>query len=100
TVVFSGSLSSKSKADLLELAQALDISLNGARNNPERIFLIQAQLDGRPQLKDDPKFTSLYGRLPGGQKRTHASIVDENTALGPAELLLRPAIRRRLNHLQ
>ncbi|KAG2064929.1 hypothetical protein BDR04DRAFT_1109372, partial [Suillus decipiens] len=74
TALFSGSLSSKSKADLLELAQALDISLDG--------------LDGRPQLKDDPKFTGLYGRLPGEQKRTHASMVDENAALGPAELLL------------
>ncbi|KAG2079261.1 hypothetical protein BDR04DRAFT_1086466 [Suillus decipiens] len=84
-IVFSGSLSSKLKADLLELAQALDISLDGARNNPERVSLMQAQLDGRPQLKDDPKFTGLYGRLPRGQKRTHASLVD---ALGPAELLL------------
>ncbi|KAG2076508.1 hypothetical protein BDR04DRAFT_1089633, partial [Suillus decipiens] len=68
---FSGSLSSKSKADLLELAQVLDISLNGSRNNPEHIYLIQAQLDGRSQLTDDPNFTGLHGRLPGGQKRTH-----------------------------
>ncbi|KAG2074071.1 hypothetical protein BDR04DRAFT_1229594 [Suillus decipiens] len=44
-------------------ARVLDISLSGSRNNPERISLIQAQLDGRPQLKDDPKFTGLYGRL-------------------------------------
>ncbi|KAG2071557.1 hypothetical protein BDR04DRAFT_1098027, partial [Suillus decipiens] len=100
TIVFSGSLSSKSKADLLELAQALDISRNGSRNNPERIFLIQAQLYGRPQLKDGPKFTGLYGRLPGGQKRTHASMVDENAALRPAKLLSRPAICRRFDHLQ
>ncbi|KAG2078607.1 hypothetical protein BDR04DRAFT_1087062, partial [Suillus decipiens] len=76
------------KSHLPELVQALDISLDGARNNPERISLIQAQLDGLPQLKDDPKFTGLYGRLPGGQKHTHASMVDENAALGPAELLL------------
>ncbi|KAG2064371.1 hypothetical protein BDR04DRAFT_1110212, partial [Suillus decipiens] len=88
TVVFSGSHSSKSKANLLELAQALNISLDGARNNFERVSLIQAQFDGRPQLKDDPKFTGLYGRLPRGEKRTHASMVDENAALRPAELLL------------
>ncbi|KAG2072886.1 hypothetical protein BDR04DRAFT_1096143 [Suillus decipiens] len=74
-IVFSGSLSSKLKADLLELAQALDISLD-------------AQLDGCPQLKDDLKFTGLYGRLPHEQKCTHASLVDENAALGPAKLLL------------
>ncbi|KAG2351134.1 hypothetical protein BDR07DRAFT_1502508 [Suillus spraguei] len=63
TVIFSGSLSSKSKADLLKLAQALDISLDGAQNNPEHVSLIQAQLDDHPQLKDDPKFTGLYGCL-------------------------------------
>ncbi|KAG2062823.1 hypothetical protein BDR04DRAFT_1111987 [Suillus decipiens] len=87
-IVFSSSLSSKLKANLLELMQALDMSLNGAQNNPECVSLIQAQLNGHPQLKDDPKFTGLYGRLPCGQKCTHASMVDKNAALGPAELLL------------
>ncbi|KAG2073941.1 hypothetical protein BDR04DRAFT_1094161 [Suillus decipiens] len=87
-IVFSGSLSSKLKADLLELTQALDISLDGTQNNPEHVSLIQAQLNGRPQLKDDPKFTCLYGHLPRGQKHTHTSMVDENAALGPAKLLL------------
>ncbi|KAG1859799.1 hypothetical protein F4604DRAFT_1791761 [Suillus subluteus] len=36
TVAFSGALSSKSKADFLELAQALGVSLENARNNGDR----------------------------------------------------------------
>ncbi|KAG2070107.1 hypothetical protein BDR04DRAFT_1100567 [Suillus decipiens] len=67
-IAFSGSLSSKLKADLLEITQALDISLDGAQNNPEC-------LDGCPQLKDDLQFTGLYGCLPRGQKCTPESLL-------------------------
>jgi hypothetical protein len=61
--------------------------------------LIQAQLDSCPQLKDDPKFTGLYGRLHHGQKRMHASMIDENIAPAASESLQieHPAIRRQLN---
>lgn len=85
TVLSSGSLGGKSKADLLKLTQALEISLNGAQNNPKHVFLIKAQLNGHPQLKDDPKFTGLYGCLPYGQKHTYTSMINENAA--PAESL-------------
>ncbi|KAJ8593533.1 hypothetical protein M405DRAFT_922894 [Rhizopogon salebrosus TDB-379] len=96
TMAFSGALSSKSKADLLELSQALGTSLDSARNNPERVALIQTHLDGHPQLKDDPKFAGLYSRVTRGQKRTHTTCtMDENTA--PADSLERSAVRRRLN---
>jgi len=96
TTAFSGTFSSKSKADLLELTQALGTSLDSARNNPERVALIQTHLDGHPQLKDDLKFAGLYNRIARGQKRAHTtSTMDENTA--PADSLERSAVRRRLN---
>ncbi|KAG2050500.1 hypothetical protein BDR06DRAFT_1011159 [Suillus hirtellus] len=98
TTAFSSSLNSKLKADLLELAQALSISLDGARNNAECIAVIQAHLDGHPQLKDDMKFAGLYGWAPHGQKRMHmhTSATDENVALASATVKQpeHPAVRR------
>ncbi|KAG2156706.1 uncharacterized protein EDB93DRAFT_1101553 [Suillus bovinus] len=62
TVAFSGALSSKSKADLLELAQALGVSLENARNNGDRCIHVdknahiqpaqQRQTENVPPLPD------------------------------------------------
>ncbi|KAG1827858.1 hypothetical protein DFJ58DRAFT_879711, partial [Suillus subalutaceus] len=68
---------------------------------PECIALIQAHLDGHPQLKDNMKFAGLYGRAPRGQKRTHAhtSTNDENVAPASATVAQpeHPAVHRQLN---
>lgn len=57
---FSGSLLSKRKADLVEIAEALGIS-ETAVNMPELRERIQVSLnDHVEQLKDDPRFSGLY----------------------------------------
>jgi len=73
--------------------------LDGTRNNAECIALIQAHLDGHPQLKDNMKFAGLYGRAPRGQKRTHTSTSDENVAPTTGEQPERPAVHHQLNDL-
>ena len=77
---FGGSLGHKSKPDLLELADALGISLEDARNNQERSEHIQSHLDTHLNLKDNPRFTGLYVRAIRSPKRTHAMLTanDEN----------------------
>ncbi|KAF8833206.1 hypothetical protein BDN67DRAFT_986176 [Paxillus ammoniavirescens] len=50
TLAFSGSLNSKLKLDLVELAGALGISLDGTHNNTDRIEQIQTHLNGNPNL--------------------------------------------------
>ncbi|KAG1742076.1 hypothetical protein EDD22DRAFT_851618 [Suillus occidentalis] len=98
---FSGALSSKSKADLLELAQALGVSLENARNNGDRCECIQAHLNNNPALKTDPKFAGLYGRT-RGQKRAHpTSTTTPNENIPPPpdveSSMHPPATRRRLD---
>jgi hypothetical protein len=68
--VFSGTLLSKSKADLLELAQALSIFLENTQNNRDQCECIQVHLNNHSALKSDPKFAELYG-CTRGQKCAH-----------------------------
>ncbi|KAG1812774.1 uncharacterized protein BJ212DRAFT_1368210 [Suillus subaureus] len=83
TTVFSSALSSKSKADLLEQAQALGISLENAWNNGDQCECIQAHLNNNPALKTDPKFAGLYGHT-RGQKCAHpTSMMASNENIPP-----------------
>ncbi|KIK75525.1 hypothetical protein PAXRUDRAFT_785687 [Paxillus rubicundulus Ve08.2h10] len=70
--------------------------MENAPNNTERVSRLQSHLDSNISLKDDPKFTGLYGRPPRGQKRTlpmNPLDVDENVLPEP------PSSRRRLNNM-
>ncbi|KAL4077627.1 hypothetical protein J3A83DRAFT_4185970 [Scleroderma citrinum] len=57
---FSGSLQSKKKAELLEIALALQISDRGTKEEVQA--RIKKRLDDNPHLKDNPAFSGLLGR--------------------------------------
>ena len=80
--IFSGSLSSKKKADLQDIAHALHLPMD--KTNAELIASIGDHLKTHPELQDNPRFTGLFLRR--GQKRS-APENDENEP---------PPIRRRI----
>ncbi|KIM56254.1 hypothetical protein SCLCIDRAFT_133118 [Scleroderma citrinum Foug A] len=57
---YSGALQPKKKAELLEIALALDISEKGTKEEIQA--RIKKHLDDNPHLGDNPAFTGLFGR--------------------------------------
>jgi hypothetical protein len=62
---FSGSLQTKKKSELQDIASTLDIDDSGTRDDLQS--RIKRYLDDNPDLEDDPTFAGLYGR---GRKRS------------------------------
>lgn len=57
---YSGALPPKKKAELLEIALALEISNKGTKEEVQA--RIKKHLDDNPQLGDNPAFSGLFGR--------------------------------------
>ena len=75
TVTFSGGLSSKKVDDLRDIAYALGISDEGHKDS--LLTSIKAELERRPELRDNIRFSGLYTTR--GQKRnTIAAPTNEN----------------------
>jgi hypothetical protein len=71
---FMGSLSSKSKPDLQEIAAALGLSENGTKD--ALMQRINACFDSNPLLRDGPRFSGLFHRAP---RHRHQVADSENT---------------------
>lgn len=67
TAVYSGSLGSKKKADLQDIAYALDLSITGKKD--DLLALISTHLKDHPEREADPRFAGLYLAMARGQKR-------------------------------
>ena len=63
TLAFRGSLTAKTKDDLLEIITALVIPMEAGKKfkKEELIDIIQTHLNTNPMLKDNPRFTGLFG---------------------------------------
>lgn len=61
TAVFSGNLTTKKKAELVEIAQALGVSDVGVREEIQQRVKKHLE-DNATDLQDDPAFTGLYTR--------------------------------------
>ncbi|KAH9936106.1 uncharacterized protein B0H18DRAFT_972204 [Fomitopsis serialis] len=66
--VFSGSLSSKLRDELLDIATALDIPVEG-KKKPELLESIRNHFTANPELKEQPRFCGIFR----GRKRTAAA---------------------------
>ncbi|KAH7869071.1 uncharacterized protein C8R40DRAFT_1026638, partial [Lentinula edodes] len=60
TTVFTGSLNSKLKDDLKDIAFVLGLSLEG--NKDELILSIKSHFGSHPNLSEDPRYRGLFGR--------------------------------------
>ncbi|KAG6834808.1 hypothetical protein H0H93_007268 [Arthromyces matolae] len=71
TMVFSGSLSSKNKTQLGDLAAALgfETQLDDKRTKAQFLEQITKKFEAEPELKDDPRFVGMFKR---GSKRPAA----------------------------
>ena len=83
---FTGTLSTKKKTELEDIADALGLDIQG--NRKDLIARITVYFDDFPRFKEDPRFSGLFERA-RGRKRTN----DENT-----QLLAPPAQRARLTN--
>ncbi|KAI0038912.1 hypothetical protein FA95DRAFT_1577934 [Auriscalpium vulgare] len=84
TTVFSGSLSSKKKDELEDIAAALGLSEDGLKADIQD--RIQRHLEMHPQLAENPRFAELFtsmarGRGPRGRKRRADSSTDDDEAV-------------------
>jgi len=63
TLAFQGSLTPKTKDDLMEIITALVIPMEAGKKfkKEEVIEIIQTHLNKHPELKDNPCFTGLFG---------------------------------------
>ena len=63
TLAFRGSLAPKNKDDLTEIITALVIPMEAGKKfkKEELIEIIQTHLNTHPELKDNPRFTGLFG---------------------------------------
>lgn len=82
---FMGSLPSKNKPDLQEIAAALDLSEDGTKDT--LIQRINACFDSNPLLRDGPRFSGLFHRAPRRRLRATDS---ENTSTHPVASILSP----------
>ncbi|KAF8431186.1 hypothetical protein L210DRAFT_3334054, partial [Boletus edulis BED1] len=66
-VRFTGSLSTKNKDDLIDIATALVISTDGTKSDV--LKAIKDHFEANPELKSDTRFTELFSNRSRGQKR-------------------------------
>ena len=88
TMIFTGSLGSKNKTELQDLATALNLSIEGTK--PDLTTRISAHFNEHPDLKAHERFVSLFGRH--GQKRP-APIV--NNAASTSDTAIAPPSQHR-----
>jgi hypothetical protein len=89
--IFSGSLSSKNKTELEDVADALSLSLEGTKVT--LIARISAYFDEHPRFKEDQRFSGLFERSRGRKRAPH----DENAIAGLGPDSQCPAQRRRIS---
>ncbi|KAJ3905088.1 hypothetical protein F5879DRAFT_784680, partial [Lentinula edodes] len=87
--VFTGSLNSKLKDDLKDIAFVLGLSLEG--NKDKLILSIKSHFNSRPNLSEDPRYRGLFGRTraaPAAPPHPSASTSNSlNTSVGSASSL-------------
>lgn len=67
TIIWRGAWRNRSKADVRDLAFALELSMDGTKN--ELMKRIQAHLDKAPALAHDKRFEGLYIPVARGRRR-------------------------------
>ncbi|KAJ8587016.1 hypothetical protein M405DRAFT_906790, partial [Rhizopogon salebrosus TDB-379] len=86
---FTGSLSTKNRDDLIDIAGAFQISALGTKR--KLLNAIREHFESHPELKDDEHFSGLFTGRTRGQKRSfNEGPLDENDQNAP------PATRPRL----
>ncbi|KAI0054950.1 hypothetical protein BV25DRAFT_1816311 [Artomyces pyxidatus] len=82
TRVFAGALSSKNKADLLDITHALKLPMDGTKADLSKA--ISDHLHTHPALEADPRFAQLFSRRTRGSKCTlPPDISNENASPSP-----------------
>ena len=76
---FIGSLSSKNKPDLQEIAAALDLSEDGTKD--ALMQRITTHFDSNPLLRDGPRFSGLFHRAPRRRPQATENTPSHNTSI-------------------
>jgi hypothetical protein len=74
---YMGSLASKSKPDLQEIAEALALPKDGTKQDLQT--RINAHFDAHPRFKEDPKYIGLFIRTRGQKRPAQAISNDQNS---------------------
>jgi hypothetical protein len=74
---YTGSLASKSKPDLQEIAEALALSKDGTKQDLQT--RINTHFDAHPRFKEDPKYVGLFIRTRGQKRPAQAISNDQNS---------------------
>ena len=98
TLAFRGSLTAKTKDDLLEIITALAIPMEAGKKfkKEELIEIIQTHLSTHPMLKDNPRFAGLFG----GRRQGNADKENPPRPVANASMPVdpRPLPWQHLNH--
>lgn len=79
---FTGALTSKTKADLQDIAQALELTTDGQKK--DILARINAHFDANPGLRDKPRFEGIFNRTRGRPVVRTAATEHETSNMTPA----------------